>query len=96
LILSEDTRREEPWFKNSQKSNSVFIIFMDIIKVECGLKISIIISICKLDDGFWIKAEIKASEVLCYARWSSLVSWEYGNRFSKFMLRRLTIRVPSG
>jgi hypothetical protein len=24
------------------------------------------------------------------------VSWEYGNRFSKFMLRRLTIRVPSG
>jgi hypothetical protein len=52
LIFSKDTRREEPWLNDFHKGDSVFIIFVDIIKVECGLKIGIIISICKLDDGF--------------------------------------------
>jgi hypothetical protein len=56
---------------------------MDVIKAECGLEISVIVSIFKLDNGFWIEAKLKTSEVFCYTRRSSLVSWKNRDNFSK-------------
>jgi hypothetical protein len=50
LILPKDTRRKKPRFDDFYKSNLVFIILVDIIEVECGLKVGLIIFICKLDD----------------------------------------------
>jgi hypothetical protein len=51
LILSKDTRRKKPQFDDFYESNDVFIIFVDVIKVECGLEMGLIIFICRPDNG---------------------------------------------
>jgi hypothetical protein len=51
LILAKDTRRKKPRFDNFYESKPVFIILVDVIKVECGLEIGLIIFICKPGDG---------------------------------------------
>jgi hypothetical protein len=83
LILAKDTRRKKPWFDYLHKSNLVLIISVDIVKVEQGIKVVIIVHVCKPDDGPWIEAKIKAPEMFFYRRWSLLMSWKHGNNFSK-------------
>jgi hypothetical protein len=56
---------------------------MDIIKVEQGLKMIIIIFVCKPDDGSRIEAKVNAPKVFCYTRWGFLMSMEHGSSFSK-------------
>jgi hypothetical protein len=51
LIFSKDTRRKNPWLNDFHKSNSIFIVPVNIIKVKCGLKMGVIIPICKPNDG---------------------------------------------
>jgi hypothetical protein len=51
LILSKDTRRKKPGFDDFYEGNPVFIILVDVIKVECGLEMGLIIFICKPDNG---------------------------------------------
>jgi hypothetical protein len=42
-----------PWFDDFHKNDHIFIIIMDVIKDECGVEVSLIISIWKTDDGLW-------------------------------------------
>jgi hypothetical protein len=56
---------------------------MDVVKTEQGLKIVIIIFVCKPDDGSWVEAKVKAPKVFCYTRWGFLMSREHGDDFSK-------------
>jgi hypothetical protein len=56
---------------------------MDIIKTEQGLKIVIIISVRKPDDGSQVEAKVKAPKVFCYARWGFHMFREHGGSFSK-------------
>jgi hypothetical protein len=56
---------------------------MDVIKTEQGLKVVIILSICKLDDGSRVEAKVKTPKVFCYMGWSFLMSREHGGSFSK-------------
>jgi hypothetical protein len=51
LVLSKDTRRKKPRFDDFYKSNPIFIILVDIIKVECGLEMGLIIFIYNADNG---------------------------------------------
>jgi hypothetical protein len=83
LILSKNTRGKEPWFDHLHKGSVVFIIFMDVIKVESGLKMGAIISICGPDNGFRTETKAKTPEVLCYTGRSPLMSSENKNSLSK-------------
>jgi hypothetical protein len=56
---------------------------MDVIKTEQGLKIVIIISVRKPDDGSWVEAKVKAPKVFCYTRCGFLMSRKHGDNFSK-------------
>jgi hypothetical protein len=56
---------------------------MDVIKIEQGLKVVIILSICKLDDGSRVEAKVKTPKVFCYMGWIFLMSREHGGSFSK-------------
>jgi hypothetical protein len=56
---------------------------MDVIKTEQDLKIIIIISICKPEDGSQVEAKVKDPKVFCYMRWGSLMTREHGGSFSK-------------
>jgi hypothetical protein len=56
---------------------------MDVIKTEQGLKIVIIISTHKQDDGSRVEAKVKAPKVFFYTRWGFLMSREHGGSFSK-------------
>jgi hypothetical protein len=55
---------------------------VNIIKVKCGLKMGVIIPICKPNDGSWVEAEVKASEVFCNTGRSPFVSWKNKNNLS--------------
>jgi hypothetical protein len=56
---------------------------MDVIKTEQGLKVFIIISVRKPDDGSRVEAKVKTPKVCCYMGWSFLMSREHGGSFSK-------------
>jgi hypothetical protein len=83
MIFAKDTGWKNPWFDYLHKGNPILIISVDVIKTEQGLKIIVIISICKPDDGSWIKAKINAPKVFCHARWSLLMSRKHRDSFSK-------------
>jgi hypothetical protein len=66
LIFTKGTGRKDSWFNYLHKSDPILSISMDVIKIEQGLKVVIIISIRKPDDGSRVKAKVKAPKVFCY------------------------------
>jgi hypothetical protein len=83
LILAKDAGQKNPWFNYLHKGNPILIISMNFVETEQGLKIVIIISVCKPNDGSWVEAKVKTPKVFCYARWDFLISREHGENFSK-------------
>jgi hypothetical protein len=75
-------QKEEARFDYFYKSNSVFIILLNVIKFECGLEMGLIIFVCKPDNGIRVETEVETSEALCYAGRSPFMSWKGRNSLS--------------
>jgi hypothetical protein len=83
LILSKNIRRNKPQFDDFYKNHPIFIILVNIIRAKCGLKVGLIIFICKPNDGIWIDAEIETSEVRSAIWEGVLLCTGKTNSFSK-------------
>jgi hypothetical protein len=83
LIFTKDTGRKDSWFNYLHKGDHVLIISKDVIKTEQGLKVGIIISVRKPDDGSQVEVKVKAPKVFCYTGWGFLMSRKHGGSFSK-------------
>jgi hypothetical protein len=81
LIFSKETGWKNPWLNYPHKGNPILVIPMDIFEAKQSLKMVVIIPVCKLDNGSWIKPKIKALELFYYARWGLLVTRKHGNNF---------------